>query len=112
MTHIFNIAVDFDDERIRQVVEQEARNEIVQKILKDVENLLFSHNAGWSAVREPEHNRNGLQAYTQDIVEGFLDKPENREEIIERTSKMLAEKLVKSKRGQAILSDLVGKDDG
>lgn len=43
MQHIFNIAIDLDDDVIRDAIAENAEKAITQKILGDVEDAIFNH---------------------------------------------------------------------
>lgn len=104
MQHIFNIAIDMDDKRIVNAVCERAESEILKKLEHDVEDTLFSHRGGWSSDRWNPNKRDGLSDILQDKFDEFLNK--NRDDIIDRAEKYLAERLARSKKGRELLSDL------
>lgn len=103
MQHIFNIAIDMDDERIVNAVCEKAESKIIEKLEHDVEDTMFSHY-GWSSDRWNPNKRNGLSEILQDKFEEFLD--ENRDDILNRAGKYLAEKLSRTKKARELLGDL------
>jgi len=108
MEHIFNIAIDFDDERIRHGIEEAARKSIIDKIRRDVEGALYSHS--YYDTDMSETHRIGITPYLSEQIGKFLEA--NRDAIIKSTSKELADKIARSKRGKEILDNLVKDDDG
>lgn len=99
MQHVFTIAIDFEDERVRKAVEEKAVDKIIDDIRKDVEAAIYEHDyvpESYRNVEEMVRNRNGrLQFWVKEQVTEILK--ESREEVIDKTAKELAAILAKRK---------------
>jgi molybdenum-dependent DNA-binding transcriptional regulator ModE len=95
MEHIVQFAIGIDDETIKQKIEEKAEKEIIQNIEKSIRNNLF--NTSYYG----RGNETSLTAYSTRLIENFLEK--HKEEILEKTAVYLAEKLVRTKAGKALL---------
>lgn len=99
MQHVFNIAIDFEDELVRKVIEEKAVDKIMDDIRKDVEAAIYEHYYAPEAYRNVEEmirKRNGrLQFWVKEQVTEILK--ESREEVIDRTAKELAAILARRK---------------
>lgn len=100
MQHIFNIAIDMDDERIVKAVSSRAEEEILKKLTNDVEDSLFNHR-GWGSDRFNPNMRDGLSETMKDCIMEFIG--ENQEEILDRAGKFLAERLARTKKAREVL---------
>ena len=100
MQHIFNIAIDLDDSRIRESIEKNAEQVITQKISLDVEDALFNHKC-YSHSNVSERNRAGVTTWVKDKFEDFLR--ENKDAIINEAAKMLADRLSRTKAAKGIV---------
>ena len=106
MQHIFNIAIEVEDERIKDTIESAARESLINKLVKDCEVAVFTHRQTWQSREATDTNRDGITSYMVDIVDDFLER--NKDEILDKAANRLSEKLLRTKKGQALL----GKDDG
>lgn len=99
MQHVFNIAIDFEDERVRKVIEEKAVDKIMDDIRKDVEAMVYEHRYAPNAYHSCEEmvrNRSGnLQFWVKEQFSEILK--ESREEVIDKTAKELAKILAKRK---------------
>lgn len=99
MQHVFNIAIDFEDERVRKVIEEKAVDKIMDDIRKDVEAAIYEHYSSPNAYRNLEEmvrNRSGrLQFWVKEQVTEILK--ESREEVVDKTAKELAAILARRK---------------
>lgn len=99
MQHVFNIAIDFEDERVRKVIEEKAVDKIMDDIRKDVEAAIYEHNYVPEAYRNVEemvrHRSGRLQFWVKEQVTEILK--ESREEVIDKTAKELAGILARRK---------------
>lgn len=102
MQHIFNIAIDMDDRRIVDAVSEKAEEEILKKLLGDVESVIFDHR-GWKSSETDPKMRDGLSRLVTEKFEEFLN--ENRDEIFDRAGKHLADKLSRTKAAKDLLRE-------
>lgn len=101
MEHIMQIAISVDDETIKQRVAERAETEILGNLKKDIERTLFEKRAYYY----PECP---LEAVVKAEVQAICE--ENKAYILDKAATILAEKLVRSKAGKAILGDLKGEE--
>lgn len=101
MEHIIQMAISVEDERIVKNVEETAERQIIKNLAKKVEDII-SEKRGWYG--------DGRRDYTplKDMVSErvFCILEENKDFILSEASKILADKLARSKAGKEILQDL------
>lgn len=101
MEHIVQFAIGIDDEAIVKRVTENAEREIIKNIQQQVTNRIFS--AYWSnANADPKTDR--LSTFSEQIFLKFLE--ENKEDLLDKAAKLLAERLAKTKKGKEILGNL------
>ena len=103
MEHIVQFAISIDDQTITERIEKNAEKEIIKHIEQQVRNGLFE-----SYYSRDADEKRGLNEYSKRLVENFLEK--YKEEILEKTAIHLADKLVKTKAGKALLESLKVKE--
>lgn len=94
MQHIFNVAIEFEDEHIQQVIYKQAENEVIKKVILDVENAIYNHSC-WNKNDSSERNRRGVTQLIMDYTDQFFT--DNKDAIIKETSKILADRLSRTK---------------
>lgn len=103
MEHIVQIAFDFDDERVRQTIENTVKKEVIDGIQTDITNALIhnfgSWNGAWNRSKE-----NALVDLMRERTDDFLK--ENKDVILEAAAKNLSERLARSKKGKELLEGL------
>lgn len=103
MEHIVQIAFDFDDERVRQTIENTVKKEVINGIQTDITNALIhnfgSWNGAWNRSKE-----NALVDLMRERTDDFLK--ENKDVILEAAAKNLSERLARSKKGKELLEGL------
>lgn len=103
MEHIVQIAFDFDDERVRQTIENTVKKEVIDGIQTDITNALIrnfgSWNGAWNYSKE-----NALVDLMRERTDDFLK--ENKDVILEAAAKNLSERLARSKKGKELLEGL------
>lgn len=100
MQHIFNIAVEFEDEQIQQMIYNKAEKEVIKKVIQDVENAIYKHSC-WSKNDSNERNRQGVTQLIKDYTDKFF--ADNKDAIIKETSKMLADRLSRTKAAKELV---------
>lgn len=103
MEHIVQFAVGIDDNAIRQRVMENAEKQIIQNIEQQVRNSLFE--SGY--YRSNADKNSPLNEFSKKLIENFLEN--NKEEILEKTSKHLAEKLARTKAAKALVNEMMGE---
>lgn len=103
MEHIVQIAFDFDDERVRQTIENTVKKEVIDGIQTDITEALLhnfgSWNGAWNRSKE-----NALVDLMRERTDEFLK--ENKDVILEAAAKNLSERLARSKKGKELLEGL------
>ena len=101
MEHIIQMAISVEDEKIVKRVEETAENQIIQDLTDRVENVI-SEKHGWCGKQERDYTP--LKNMVSEQVEKILN--ENKDFILSEASKILSDKLARSKAGKEILQGL------
>lgn len=101
MEHIIQMAISVEDEKIVKKVEETAENQIIQTITDRVENVI-SEKRGW--YEKSERDYTPLKNMVSEQIERILQ--ENKDFILSEASKILADKLARSKAGKEVLQGL------
>lgn len=96
MQHIFNIAINVEDERIVESIEKSAEEQVIKEITKQVEDRICERSY-YGRV----NNYKPLENMIASRIDAILD--DNKDLVIEKAAEKLAEKLARSKDGKAIL---------
>ena len=99
MEHIVQFAIGIDDEGIKERITENAEKQIIKNIEQQVRNKLFES----SYYGRNADERSPLNDYSKRLIESFLEK--HKDEILEKAATHLAEKLVKTKAGKALLEN-------
>lgn len=98
MEHIVQIAFDFDDERVRQTIENTVKKEVIDGIQTDITKALLHNFGSWNG------KENALVDLMRERTDEFLK--ENKDVILEAAAKNLSERLARSKKGKELLEGL------
>lgn len=101
MEHIIQIAIGIEDEKIVKRVEETAERQIIETLTDRVENVI-SEKRGWYGNKEKDYTP--LKDMVSEQIAKILD--ENKDFILSEASKILADKLERSKAGKEILRGL------
>lgn len=102
--HIISIAVDFDDDRVRKIIEDRVENEletVVNKLVLDQFAPVKQHCYGASGGRDFGHIKSLMSA----SIDTFLDS--RSDEITELAAKMLVSRIGKSKVWKDKIGDIL-----
>lgn len=105
MEHIVQFAINFDDQRITRMVEENAQRAIIADLEQKVNDRIF--NAGYYGGHGDP--KNGFSSWMDGRVEGFLS--EHKDVIIETAGRFLAEKLSRTKAVKELLKMDGGAED-
>ena len=96
MEHIIQLAISVEDEKIVKRVEQTAEEQIIDRITKKVEGIIYEKRFyGSDTSDEP------LRRMVREQIEKVIE--ENKETILDAASKHLADKLARTKAAKAIV---------
>ena len=101
MEHIIQMAISVEDEKIVKKVEETAESQIIKTLSEKVEDVI-SERKGWYGSKERDYAP--LKNMVSEQVEKILN--ENKDLILSEASKILADKLARSKAGKEILQGL------
>jgi hypothetical protein len=104
MEHIFNIAINMDDERIKEQIANKAEKEIMANLTKEVGQVIFERTSYYSYRDNKGYDPNHLSNWAKMQFEQFLK--DHKDEIIKGAAKELADRLARTKAGKAILENL------
>ena len=102
MEHVIQFAVGIDDDRIVNLVEENASKQIIGDLKQQVANRIFSANY---YDKNADPSRDQLSEASVKIVSDFLK--DNKDNIVERASEILADKMFKSKTIREKIKDSV-----
>lgn len=102
MEHVIQFAVRIDDDRIVNLVEANASKQIIGELKQQVANRIFSANY---YDKNADPSRDQLSEASVKIVSDFLK--DNKDNIVERASEILADKMFKSKTIREKIKDSV-----
>ena len=100
MEHIVQFALGIDDRRIIKEIEKTAERQVIENITKEIKGIIYDRS-GWYGNRETNEP-------LKQMIRGQLDDilAENKETILSEASRILADRLARSKAGKALLEDL------
>lgn len=89
--HIVNVAFDFDDDKVRKILEESAYNAVIKDIKKDIMEAVIdnTYKKGESFFKEK------LRYMVQDSIDSVLE--DYKPEIINAAAEKLAEKFSRTK---------------
>ena len=93
MQHVVQIAFDFDDERVKKILEETTVDEIQKDIRQAIIDDLFEKSA-WGRNSHADPEKDPLREWVKNMVRETL--LENRDYICQLAAKELAEKFSKS----------------
>lgn len=98
MEHIFNIAINIEDEKIIKTIEESAERQVIKMICSKVEDIIYQRSY-YSRNSKPDLSP------LRHIVECKVDEmlTENKNYILNEAAKILADRLFRSKAGKALL---------
>ena len=100
MDHIVQFAINFDDQRITEIVEQNAAKEIIAGIEQKVCDRMYNANF-YGGKRSPQ---NGFSNWMDGKVEKFME--EHKQEIIEMAGRFLADRLARTKAAKEMFGEV------
>ena len=95
MEHIFQIAINVDDQRIQESVYKSAETEIVRQCAQEFKKVVFNCDRWGQA---------GVSEWTKDQFAAFMER--NRDEIIEKAAEVLADRLSRSKAVREVAGEV------
>ena len=104
--HIVQIGVCVDDDAIAKGVQESAEKEVIKMICEKVERVICG-KYGYSYSRVNKDDLTPLRYIVERKVDEIISA--NKKYILDNASKILAERLARSKAGKAILENLEGK---
>ena len=113
MEHIFNIAINVEDEKIQQSILERAETEVLKDIRKGVECMMFKHQfaSGYyygkyteKTAEQMVDSRDGISSKFESILEEMFEQ--NKELIFEIAGKALAERLCRTKKAKELLEKI------
>ena len=103
MEHIFQIGINVDDDAIVAGVKANAEKEVIKLITAKVEECIYQKSGGYYS-RIDKKDLTPLRNIIEKKVDAVLT--ENKDYILSTASKILADRLARSKAGKAILENL------
>jgi hypothetical protein len=106
MEHVVQIAFDFDDQRVKDIVEKGCVDQINKELKQHVIDGLFKQEWGSSWNKHGDPNR-GFQDWVEDAVKDVLN--ENRDTICKLAAHELAQSISKSSKWKEKIVEEVKK---
>lgn len=106
MEHVVQIAFDFDDQRVKDIVEKGCVDQINKELKQYVIDELFKKElgSGWNKHGDPDR---GFQEWVKDVVRDTLN--ENRDVICQMAAHELAQSMNKSSKWKEKIVEEVKK---
>lgn len=102
MQHVVTVAFDFDDKTVQKIVESGAEKKIVEEI-KDMLLQKIYRSRSWGNKKiDPDYDP--FSEWTESIIRDLFN--ENREEIMNRAAKLVADSVKKSKYYKDGIADI------
>ena len=102
MQHVVTVAFDFDDKTIQKIVESSAEKKIVEEI-KDMMLQKIYRSRGWNS-KTIDPKNDPFSEWTESIIRDLFN--ENKEEIMDRAAKLVADSVKKSKYYKEGIADI------
>lgn len=97
MEHIFNIAINVEDEKIIKTIEQKVESEVIKMICSKVEDIIYQRSYWGTNNKDMSPLRNIVNKKVDEILKG------NKDYILAEAAKILADRLLRTKAAKAIL---------
>ena len=97
MQHIFNIAIDVEDEKIVKAIEKNAETKVIELITNKAMDRICKKDY-YGGVANYDRLDDMIKSLVGDVIQ------EHKELIIDKTAAILADKIARSKAGKEILS--------
>ena len=104
--HIVSISFDFNEDKIRGMIEENAKEMVIGKLTTDIERAIVNSYSYYDRNKTPDASdvRSELRSMVYNEIDEFLEK--NKEAIIESAASRLAERLVKTKAAKTLKEGL------
>ena len=102
MQHVVTVAFDFDDASVQRIIESGAEKKIVEEIKQDLLRKIYQARRYGSKKIEPDYDP--LSEWTESIIRDLFNK--NKEEIMDRAAKLVADSVKKSKYYKEGIADI------
>lgn len=107
---IINIPIQIDEAKMEELVQKDYEGRVLNEITKYIKTTLVKNSQYYPYHKSTEDRADdGMKVLIEDRIDAFLK--EHSEEVIEHASKLLADKLAKSKKGKAILEKMEGEQN-
>lgn len=107
MEHILQFAINIDDDRIIKNIEASAEEKIIAAITKKVEDCIYDNNMHYGRRYDREEPlKNMIKKEIERIIE------ENKDVVLSEASKILADKLSRTKAAKELLNGLKPESEG
>lgn len=104
MEHIVQFAIGIDDNVIKDRIEKNVEKEVIKTITEKVEDVIYKKHY-YYGYDEKEPLKNMVKGVINEVIE------KERDVILEMASKILADRLLKSKKGKALLEQYEVQED-
>lgn len=94
---IINIPLQIDEQKMEEVLQRDYKGKILDEIMNYIKTTLSKNADCYYGDKVSD----GMRVLIEGQIDNFLK--EHSEEVIDQASKILAEKLARSKKGKAIL---------
>lgn len=102
--HIVSISFDFNEDKIRGMIEENAKELVIGKLTTDIEKAIVNSYGYYDRNKTPDASdvRSELRGMIYNELDEFLEK--NKDLIIESAASKLAERLAKTKAAKELKS--------
>lgn len=101
MEHIVQFAINIDDKTIQNRIEEHAYSDVLNKLIKNAVDSVFSHSSAYS--------RDIMwESLMGEALQSFLEERKN--EIIDKAANMLADRFQRTKKYREAMGAVIAKD--
>ena len=102
MEHIVHFGITIDDDAIAKRINENVEKQVIANITTEIKKVIFARS--YYSDRINEHDNSPLRDLVRKKVDEIIIA--NKDVILAEASKILADKLARSKAGKAILEDI------
>lgn len=103
MEHIVQFAIGIDDNAIKERIEKNVESEVIKTITKKIEEVIYQRGYYYQDDKTP------LRNMVKERIDMIL--AEEKDNILQMASTILADKLFRSKKGKELLAQFEAQED-
>ena len=93
MEHIVQIAIGVDDDRIKNIIEEKAEEQIILQLTQEIRDVIFKKSSYYRKHADPA--RDPLSNFSEGLMMDVIEK--HTDTIVEKAAELLADRLMRTK---------------